>query len=244
MKKDIRIILETIYHGITDDHEREYFSIHEVRYRFILEKIQVLFGGQQAKILDIGVYPPHLYNALHKLGHEVWGIASQHEKLTDKHIKTLNIEKEKFPFEAQSFDLVLMTEIIEHLTVNPRVYLSEVKRVLKPDGYLLVTTPNAVHLKNRVKVLFGKSASFPLEQLFETEPHNDSIYYRHNREFTRDELKSAFEVSGLRAVEARYFSAYTPWRKNRKTSLTKFVGYFITQLFPSLRDSLYLSAQK
>ncbi len=244
MKNNIPFILDSIYQSIADPHEKEYFSIHEIRYRFILRKIQTTLTQQENKVLDIGVYPPHLYHALKSLGYDVWGIASKHEKVLDKHVKTLNIEKEKFPFHTSSFDLVLMTEIVEHLTINPRVYLKEVMRVLKPGGFLFITTPNAVHLKNRMRVLFGKSASFPISQLLETEAHDDSIYYRHNRELTISELKHIVEVSGLSIADAHFFSAYTPFRKNRGTNVVKAGGYLMTLLFPQLRDSLYVVAVK
>lgn len=244
MNNSIKKILDSIYNSIKDPREKEYFAIHEVRYQFILRRLQGILNKEENKVLDIGVYPPHLFNTLKTLGYEVWGIASKHEKVADQHIKTLNIEKEKFPFHQGSFDLVLMTEIIEHLTVNPRVYLSEVKRVLKPGGYLLITTPNAVHLKNRMKVLFGKSASFPIEQLFDTAPHDDSVYYRHNREFTMDELKKIVKVSGLTIKKAEYFSAYTPFRKNRKTTIVKLIGHMLTRIVPAFRDSLYMVASK
>jgi SAM-dependent methyltransferase len=43
-----------------------------------------------------------------------------------------------------SFDLVVSFETIEH-TVNPKQFLSEVKRVLKPGGILIISTPNRHH---------------------------------------------------------------------------------------------------
>jgi 2-polyprenyl-6-hydroxyphenyl methylase/3-demethylubiquinone-9 3-methyltransferase len=237
-------ILNTIYQAITDPKEREYFEIHEVRYQYILSKVQELGLPIGAKILDIGVYPPHLFTAFEQLGYKLSGISSQHEKVKLKNISILNIEKEKFPYKNNEFDLILMTEVIEHLTANPVVYLSEIKRVLKPNGYLLITTPNAVHLKNRMKVLFGKSASFPVEQLSETKSNDDSIYYRHNREFTLWELEKIVQMAGFKIQKSDYFSAYTPGRKRRKTSMVKHVGYALTQISSSLRDSLFVLASK
>ena len=45
------------------------------------------------------------------------------------------------PFRAESFDVVLATEVIEHL-VRPTVLLDEVQRVLRPGGVAVLTTPN------------------------------------------------------------------------------------------------------
>lgn len=45
------------------------------------------------------------------------------------------------PFPADKFDLVLSSEVIEHLE-NPRHYLREMAKVTKPGGYILLSTPN------------------------------------------------------------------------------------------------------
>lgn len=41
-----------------------------------------------------------------------------------------------------SFDVVLFTEIIEHITFNPVAMWKEIYRVMKPGARLVVTTPN------------------------------------------------------------------------------------------------------
>jgi 2-polyprenyl-3-methyl-5-hydroxy-6-metoxy-1,4-benzoquinol methylase len=237
-------ILYKIYTSIFDEKEKEYFEIHEVRYQFILEKIQSLGLSAKAKILDIGVYPPHLFKAFHELGHDVFGISSRHERVSVKNVSILNIEKDHFPYTNNEFNLVVMTEVIEHLTGNPRVYLDEIRRVLKPNGFLLITTPNAVHLKNRAKVLIGQSPAFPVDQLLETKQDDDSIYFRHNREFTKEELTKIVVNSGFTVKTARYFSAYTPFRRFKKTNVIKYVGYMFTRLIPSFRDSILLIAER
>lgn len=45
------------------------------------------------------------------------------------------------PFEAESFDIVLSTEVIEH-TPDPRLGIRELCRVVKPAGLLVLTSPN------------------------------------------------------------------------------------------------------
>lgn len=50
---------------------------------------------------------------------------------------------EALPFEPASFDMVICTEVIEH-TVAPRKAVSELTRVLRPGGTLVLTTPNRV----------------------------------------------------------------------------------------------------
>jgi len=52
----------------------------------------------------------------------------------------IQADAHELPFEENSFDLVLCTEVIEH-TEKPRKVLSEINRVLKDGGELILTTP-------------------------------------------------------------------------------------------------------
>ena len=47
----------------------------------------------------------------------------------------------ELPFETNSFDIVTFREVIEHVEDEQKA-LREIKRVLRPNGYLLITTPN------------------------------------------------------------------------------------------------------
>lgn len=52
---------------------------------------------------------------------------------------------ERMPFGDQTFDIVLCTEVLEHLR-SPRAGVSELTRVVRPGGRLIITTPNRVWL--------------------------------------------------------------------------------------------------
>jgi SAM-dependent methyltransferase len=70
------------------------------------------------------------------------------------------------PITDKSFDLVVSVEGVEHLE-NPHLFLREVNRVLKHDGWLILTTPNIVSLRSRVRFLgsgFFHRDSMPLNE--------------------------------------------------------------------------------
>lgn len=56
------------------------------------------------------------------------------------------------PFRSESFDLVMMLEVIEHLPDIPHS-LSEIARVLKPGGTAIITTPNRLNVISRIHYL-------------------------------------------------------------------------------------------
>ena len=60
----------------------------------------------------------------------------------------------KLPFADASFDLIWCSEVIEHLE-DPAFALSELRRVTKPGGTLVLTTPNSYAWLFRFIALFG-----------------------------------------------------------------------------------------
>lgn len=83
----------------------------------------------------------------------------------------------KLPFADQEFDFVYSAEVIEHL-FDTDLFLKEAYRVLKPGGYLYMTTPNLFAWYNRFLMLFGIS---PLYVEYSTT--NASIGYGILRKF-------------------------------------------------------------
>jgi SAM-dependent methyltransferase len=65
-----------------------------------------------------------------------------------------NLEVEGLPFGMNQFDTVAMIDVIEHL-VDPIGALIEIHRVLKPNGRLIVHTPNIAKWTRRVRLLAG-----------------------------------------------------------------------------------------
>jgi SAM-dependent methyltransferase len=60
----------------------------------------------------------------------------------------------RLPFREHSFDAVSCIDGIEHLE-NPFQVIREFHRVLNPDGYLLISTPNIQETRSRVRFLFS-----------------------------------------------------------------------------------------
>ncbi len=76
-------------------------------------------------------------------------------KLKAKGFKAIKADfNQKLPFKSNSFDLIISLEVIEHL-VQAEQFLSEINRILKPKGRLIISTPNIAWWGYRLFVLLG-----------------------------------------------------------------------------------------
>lgn len=102
-----------------------------------------------------------------------------------------NIETDLWPFPSATFDIVVISEVLEHLALDPMHALSEANRVLSPRGTLIVTTPNAVSIGRVLAVQRGQ------EPTICSAYNPSSIYYRHNRELTPAQVRALFRCAGF-----------------------------------------------
>lgn len=99
----------------------------------------------------------------------------------------------------ESYDIVLLIDVIEHLHGGPRDLLNSMISRLRSGGLLVVETPNAVSLFKRMKVLCGKSNQIASDFLF----WNIGEYRSHFREYTRKEIERILALENLVNVRTR-----------------------------------------
>lgn len=66
-----------------------------------------------------------------------------------------DLSAEQLPYPSNYFDIITSIEVIEHL-YTPDMFFQEVYDKLKPNGLLLVSTPNLASWANRILMLFGQ----------------------------------------------------------------------------------------
>lgn len=106
-----------------------------------------------------------------------------------------NIESDEFPYAEGSFDVVIFSELIEHLGLNPVWTLSEIHRVLRPNGFVIITTPNALSLERLSTFARGGS------QMVDRYSPLFGYGARHNREYHPRELRELLEATGYTIEE-------------------------------------------
>jgi len=98
------------------------------------------------------------------------------------------------PYRDAVFDYVLCFDVIEHLQ-NDKQFLKEIKRILKQNGVLYLTTLNRNRLHTLIRKLIGKPRHYP---------HKIAGGY-HIREYTKDEFRDLLISQGFKVDELRGF---------------------------------------
>ncbi len=145
-------------------------------------------------LLDIGCGDRlALLEAVSPIVRKAIGIDAEVEELEHGNIQTLRFRLErKLPFQDSYFDIVTMLAVLEHLDF-PLDVLKEIRRVMRPGGFLLITTPTPMA---RPVLEF---LSYRLHLVSEKEIRD------HNRYYDRKAIKDLLEASGLAVQKHRYF---------------------------------------
>ncbi|MFJ9667498.1 class I SAM-dependent methyltransferase [Streptomyces sp. NPDC101219] len=106
------------------------------------------------------------------------------------------------PFAAASADAVLFSEVLEHL-VDPDAALDEIRRVLRPGGHLMLSTPNLAAWYNRALLLAGVQPVFSEVSLRGIHGRPGSEVVGHLRLCTARALREFVTASGFTVVELR-----------------------------------------
>ena len=204
---------EYIHSWAPDAAAKSYIETHLTRFEKTLAITPP--GGRGDRILEMGAYLQITPALQTRLGYgEVQGcyygpagrveprtITSSAGERFSCNIELFDAEKDRFSYEDEYFSTVLCCELIEHLREDPMHMMSEINRILKPSGHLVLTTPNIGSLRAIGAILEGYHPGFFPAYV---RPPADGVEpeARHNREYTPKEivlllLDSGFEVTLL-----------------------------------------------
>jgi len=147
-----------------------------------------------AKVLDVGCGEGATARILkEEFGAEtVIGIekdkrAAQRAASVLDRVHRIDAEAEPLPFAEQEFDLILFADVLEHLR-HPWDAVKRYSRLLRKDGLILSSLPNAQHWSLSLKLLMGRWSYTDGGLLDRT----------HLRFFTRRSIEPLFEPAGLK----------------------------------------------
>ena len=167
----------------------------------------------QKVVVDVGASPFYLLYRAKKAGaarchglyfanddHPLRNSDTIHSDAGPIEISHANVEEEGFPFFEDGVDVVTACEILEHFDSFPVQFAEEVRRVLKPGGYLAITVPNVCSIANIIKLIFQKN-------IYMT--YRADATGRHKHEFTLSQLKDFVRYMGMEVVDAGFMPSPT-----------------------------------
>jgi len=214
-----------------------YFNFHRGRYDFILQKLSENYVAGK-KFLDIGSFQGYMMLGAKQISYDVAGVDLA------KYVTALNPLSVKYgfdnragdlrdalPFDDDSFDLILFSEVLEHFDFHPLAFFKELRRILKPGGKIIITTPNLCRLNNILSLLAGKSINWDIK-----EDYHENV---HRREFTQVEIAWLLRESGLQMIANETVNFAYP-----DLGVLVKITDFITRFWSSKRRDLVIIATK
>lgn len=141
-------------------------AVSQLRNNWVIKRIKEFFfykdSPKEVSVLDIGCGRGHLANQLAVENFQVTGI--------DKSAESIELAQQKnfqgkitfvrgdihtLPFEDETFDAVTCLEILEHVD-DPKKVLSEIQRVLKPNGFFFFHCFSKTFVAKLVMVNFAR----------------------------------------------------------------------------------------
>jgi len=151
--------------------------------------------GRDRRVLDVGCSSGYLARPLVARGCTVVGLeldptAAAVAREVCEDVLVGDVETMELPFAPGSFDVVLCGDLIEHLR-DPEAFLGRVRRLLRAEGRVVLSTPNVANWAMRLGLLAGRWRYTERGILDRTHTHL----------FTRSTLVETLERAGYRVVE-------------------------------------------
>ncbi|TMB55814.1 MAG: methyltransferase domain-containing protein [Deltaproteobacteria bacterium] len=151
---------------------------------------------ERAFVLDVGCATGSFAVALKRKGCRVTGVEINpaaaevaRTRCDDVHVGDIAQLLARGTFPAEAFDVVLTADVLEHL-VDPWALVRELRRVLKPGGFLLASLPNVTHASVVLEMCRGR---------FPTQPEG-LLDATHLRFFGEESALSLFTQGNYRAA--------------------------------------------
>lgn len=172
-------------------YERKYTEGAELPRTSKQYAIDCVPASGRLSILDVGCGSGLNSKALAAMGHHVCGVdlseaAIEQYRSCGFEGRTGDIES-GLDYPDSTFDVVFCSEVIEHMT-SPEILVSEMNRVLKPGGRLVLSTPNSAFWLYRVFGVLGYTVG-------------ELQHPKHFQFFSRRSLLKLLEGAGLKRQE-------------------------------------------
>ena len=166
------------YHGTLESIERKYGAVlrgeaahnRDPNYR---QELEVLARFRpEGRLLDVGTHCGFFLRMARGMRWELHGVEPSPAAELAARYFGLNVHRgtlEELAFDEGSFDVVTLIDVIEHLD-GPHGLLSEVRRIMTPNGIVFIKTPNARYNLFKYR-LFRRALRLANVEIFDAKEH-------------------------------------------------------------------------
>jgi SAM-dependent methyltransferase len=120
--------------------------------------------------------------------------------------------KRHLPYDDARFDTIICWETIEQFNFNPVPFVKELKRILKPNGLILLTVPNRASADSLFNLLSGRGQIEHIDEFLKYENYEKEMgrtcFFYHWHEYTLREFKYLLQMCGFAIDKAGYLMEF------------------------------------
>jgi len=220
---------------------------HRYRFKRIINSIPR--SSSPIRILDIGATPFTVFLKENYPHYEIFaldrtGLMEERCKEKGIQLKTCELDNDPIPFEDSYFDVVIFTEVLEHIFRPPTSVLKEVGRIMRHGGTLILSVPNIAALHNRIKLLFGVT---PLESP-DDQMKKDWVHgHGHIHEYTMKEITSRLESCNFRISNKTFLQQSASdviEQSDKKRRIPRLIRWCLHAVIPQFKPTIYIECCK
>ena len=157
-----------------------------------------------------------------------------------------NLLTDPLPFPDESVDVVTCFHCLEHWHFSPVRLFAEIRRVLRAGGCVFIATPNAVNLRKRVSVLFGRTNWSEFSEWYDSE----LVFRGHVREPVIRDLHELMHRNKLKVIATygrNFIGADTrklPWFSPEFIRAAVTLSDNVLRFFPALCSDIHVLGRK
>lgn len=237
--QDIKAALNRVSEIVHQDghlQDIQYFEYHKGRYLRMAQTLSTLPLNNRV-VLNIGSHYLHSSLLLQFLGYEVhsmdvsefWDLDFVKErqknfdviKVVDNNLEHLNSQCEV----KDKYDVILFTEILEHITFNPINFWKKIYLLTQTRGYIYISTPNSMSLVNIIRslarIITLRGIGEPVNEIFKK-----VTYGHHWKEYSSSELRRYFsKMSDDFTLQIKKYGYIDHKVSNFPTAVTAFLAF-------------------
>ncbi|MBI2110495.1 class I SAM-dependent methyltransferase [Candidatus Woesearchaeota archaeon] len=165
---------------------------------------------KNAKVLEVGCGDGRSIKDILDVTTNIVGIDHDEKAVADvknnfkdyKTIRILKAKAENLPFENKEFDFVICMTTFANFADSKQKVLSEMKRVLKDDGFIIISVFSEDAFEERMKIY--KKLNFPIKEIKGTTViFNEEIGDNVSEQFSKEQLVGVFSKANLSVVDIK-----------------------------------------